>query len=723
MKDVLRNHQGKAGYPHPQRAAWRTIVALMVFLGPSMMLFAQQRPYIGYTYPAGGQQGTTFQIKLGGQGLDEVADVLVTGSGVTARIVEYYRRLNPQEMQLLNEQVRELKKTRPPTESAPAQPLSAEELIGRIERRSREYVQTPACASLSALVFAEVAIAPDAEPGVRELRLATPRGVSNPLIFHVGPLPEHTRKPMITASIQVLGKEAAALRKRPPEESEERITIPCTVNGQIASGEVNRYRFTARAGQRLVVSTQARQLMPFIADAVPGWFQPVLSVQDAKGKEVAFADDYRFKPDPVVLFEVPKDGEYVFGISDAIYRGREDFVYRISIGELPFATSIFPLGAKAGAKASPKLQGWNLQGTTLELPQKDASPGIRWLTGTRKEVLNPVPFALDVLPEVFEREPNDSPSRAHLISLPVMINGRIGKPGDSDVFRFRAKSNDTIVAEVWARRLDSPLDSIIKLTGEDGNVIAWSDDRDDLSAGANTHHADSWLMTTLPADGVYYVQIGDTARHGGEEYGYRLRISPPQPDFELRVVPSSISLRPNSIANLTVYAQRKDGLTNAIKLELKNPPPGISGEPAQLSSDQTSARFVIRSSRMPTKGAVNLSVVGMAAVAGTRIVHEALPAEDRMQAFLWRQLVPALELKALVFDPSYEAPVKRPVPHRPPSDVVATTNSIAGPSAAKLKFNKTQIARRLREINLLYEEGLLTDAFYNQKVDECEALQ
>jgi hypothetical protein len=31
---------------------------------------------------------------------------------------------------------------------------------------------------------------------------------------------------------------------------------------------------------------------------------------------------------------------------DALYRGREDFVYRIAIGELPFVTDIFPLGGR-----------------------------------------------------------------------------------------------------------------------------------------------------------------------------------------------------------------------------------------------------------------------------------------------------------------------------------------------------------------------------------------
>ena len=120
---------------------------------------------------------------------------------------------------------------------------------------------------------------------------------------------------MRTATIQVLGKEAQALRKRPPEQAQDRIAIPATLNGQIASGEVNTYRFAARKGQRLLFSTQARQLIPYIADAVPGWFQPVMVLSDANGKEVAYNDDYRFKPDPTIFYEVPKDGEYA--LSDA----------------------------------------------------------------------------------------------------------------------------------------------------------------------------------------------------------------------------------------------------------------------------------------------------------------------------------------------------------------------------------------------------------------------
>ena len=298
---------------------------------------AQPRPYIGYVYPAGGQQGTTFAVKLGGQNLESASEVPVTGSGVSVRLVECYRRLGPQEITLLSEQLKELKQAKPAgaaiktnaepmmmaaemtmmsaattpgkTNAVAGQDEATRKLIARIEKRIAEYCNRPASAALAGLVFVEVTVAPDAEPGERELRVRTPTGLSNPMVFCVGQLPEVSRKPMLTSSYQVLGKEELALRKRPAEEAEDRITLPCTLNGQIASGEVNRYRFTAHQGQRLVVTTQARELIPFIADAVPGWFQPVLMLRDAKGKEVAYDDDYRFKPDPTILCEIPQDGD------------------------------------------------------------------------------------------------------------------------------------------------------------------------------------------------------------------------------------------------------------------------------------------------------------------------------------------------------------------------------------------------------------------------------
>jgi hypothetical protein len=456
---------------------------------------------------------------------------------------------------------------------------------------------------------------------------------------------------------------------------------------------------------------------------VPGWFQPVLVLRDVDGKEVAYDDDYRFKPDPTILCEVPRDGEYVLGIYDSIYRGREDFVYRITIGELPFVTSIFPLGGWPEVPATLRVNGWNLESPELVLPATKAVPGIQLITVRSKGSLsNRVPFALDPEPDCTEKEPNDTPKQAQRVTLPIIINGRMDRPGDWDVFQFTGRAGQAIVAEVYARPLDSPLDSVLKLTDASGKLLAWNDDRDDLGSGLNTHHADSYLMVRLPADGTYYVHLGDTARNAGEEYGYRLRLSETQPDFALRVVPSSVSLRSKSSAQLSVYAIRKDGFTDPIKLTLKDPPQGFSAYPVSISGTQEVVRLTVKTTLVDTPDPANLTVAGTAKIGAREVSHEALPAEDRMQAFLWRHLVPATELKALVFDPSAQPPPKRVPRARPPSApetnaALTGTNSAAG----KAKFTKQQIAGRLRELKLLFEEGLLTDDFYDHKVAECEA--
>jgi len=639
------------------RVLWLPILGLAALAATASAARGQARPYIGYVYPAGGQQGTTFPVKLGGQGLDGVDEVLVTGTGVSAKVVEYFRKLGPQEMSLLREQVNELKRGSKKGEIKDEATLK---LMARIEKRFAEYVNRPACAALSDLVFVEVTMTPDAEPGQRELRLATPRGVSNPLVFHVGQVPEVSRKPMITSDRQVLGKEELALRKRPADEVEQRITLPCTANGQIASGEVNRYRFEARKGQRLVLSASARELIPYLADAVPGWFQPVLAIYDADGKELAYNDDYRFRPDPVVFFEVPKDGEYVFSIIDAIYRGREDFVYRVAIGELPFVTSIFPLGGRVGDPATIEMKGWNLDGAKLTPPPKDAAEGIHLIAASKKGIVsNRVPFALDTLPECRDVEPNGDPSHSQEVKLPVIVNGRIDRPDDWDVFEIAGRAGQTVVAEVHARRLDSPLDSVLKLTDATGKTLAFNDDREDLGSGLNTHHADSYLMVELPADGAYYVCVGDTARNGGEEYAYRLRISEPRPDFALRVVPSSVALRGKSVAAVTVYAIRRDGFAGAIKLGLKDPPAGFSAPTVSMSGTQDMVRLSVKTDLTATEQPVTLRVEGVAKIEDRDVAHEAVPAEDRMQAFLWRHLVPAEDLKVTVFDPSLEPSPRR----------------------------------------------------------------
>ena len=51
------------------------------------------------------------------------------------------------------------------------------------------------------------------------------------------------------------------------------------------------------------------------------------------------------------------------------------------------------------------------------------------------------------------------------------------------------------------------------------------------------------IRATLPAHGTYFLHLADVQHKAGPEYAYRLRVSRPRPDFDLRLVPASISGR------------------------------------------------------------------------------------------------------------------------------------------------------------------------------------
>jgi len=555
-----------------------------------------------------------------------------------------------------------------------------EKMVAEIRKKLVNAPNRQANPAISERVRLTITMAPDAELGQRELRLTTAAGLTNPLVLCVGELPEFSEE----AATGIPEPPNPRVTKSRPAQAERRVTLPAIVNGQILPGGVDRFRFTARKGQRLVVAASARELIPYLADGVPGWFQATLALYDSDGKELAYADDYRFNPDPVLFCEIPADGEYVIEIKDSIYRGREDFVYRIAAGELPFITSIFPLGGRAGTPMRIGLKGWNLPADSLKQSFGDAEVGVHQVSVSKDErVSNLAPFAVDTLPECRERE-SDNQSSSQAVALPQIVNGRIDKSGDSDVFSFQGRSGGEIVAEVVARRLNSPLDSVLELTDATGRQLAANDDQEDKGAGLSTHHADSYLRAKLPADGTYRIHLADAQNKGGPEYGYRLRISPPRPDFELRIVPSSINVRGGTTIPLTVYALRKDAFAGDITLILKDAPEGVVLSGGWVPAGQEKVQVTLTVPPAPTQEPLSLSLEGRATIDGREVIRPVIPAEDMMQAFFYRHLVPAKELRVAISGRGMsKAPVKiiSETPLRIPAGGTARIR-VAGPGTS-----------------------------------------
>jgi hypothetical protein len=624
-------------------------LSLIIFALFTTALFAAVTPHVGYVYPAGGLPGKTFKVTIGGQYIRDFSGLNLSGVPVEARLTDYLRIYDQKEAGGIKRRKENLEaKMAEETDETRKQQMqriidaAGEEMAMVMELRRQDKMNPEMAAKrqfnpqISERVTLEFTLPDNAVPGVHELRVMTTNGLSNPLMFEIGQMPE--------ISEEEPNNKIVSAQKLPE--------LPVLVNGQIMPGDTDCFRFSAKKGQTLVFRAAARALVPYLADAVPGWFQAVLTLSDAQGNEVAYDDDYRFDPDPVLICNIPKDGDYFLSIRDSIFRGREDFVYRISIGETPFIDRIFPLGGTENKNISIQLFGVNLPSEKVMLKTGENEDIKLIHIGNGKVVSNNRTFSVSPLPDRLEAEPNNRPSEAVAVTNDIIINGTIGKTGDQDWFCFQGREGEKKTIEVFARRLGSPLDARLILLNDKQETVAVNDDAADKSEGLLTHQADARIDAKLSKTGTYFVRLDDIQGKGGDEYAYRLMIGKEQPDFQLRIVPASLCVPKNGTAIATVHAIRYGGFAGEIQLSVLDAPLGIEIQRAVIPEGANMARIVIAAKSRSEEQLMALEIEGTADC-GLRIVHRrAVPAEDMMQAFIYRHWVPAQQMLVRVSEPA-----------------------------------------------------------------------
>lgn len=624
-------------------------------------------PRVGYVYPAGGQVGSSFEIELGGQYLADPHGVVLSGGDVVFEILEHDKLPAAQMVSDYRDRLNTIRSeiaAIPQGESTPEEEVVPQirELLASVDltekqvRQIEDYTRRRSDPKrqlnnqIGETVRVRVSIAEDAEPGVRFLRLRGEGGLSNPVQFVVGNLKE-VREPKAWRFhlTKYLGVETAPVRETDASIVHGSISLPATINGQILPGEVDEYLIEAEEGDQVVVSVAARSLIPYLADAVPGWFQSVVLLRDHRGRELAFSDDFRFNPDPVLFYKIPRSGKYHLQIHDSIYRGREDFVYRISVGELPFLTGIQPLGGQAGTEVDLVFQGGNLEEHERKRYRLRDEPGIVEMSAKGANGnSNAIRFHVDAVKEDAEREDNDRVGAAAELPIPGIVNGVIGEPKDFDWFRVKATGNRPVTFEIFARRLGSPLDSNLLVLDDDGKQIGWNDDFENPSAGLTTHHADARVSVKAPGNGICFVRVGDTLNQGSYAHSYRLKVTQGPPDLALRATPSSINATVGGNAAVTVHALRLDGYDGPIELSLKDAPKGFSLRNTQIPAGADSANISLNIPVYMTEAPVELSLEARVLEEGKEVAtYEVVPAEDMTQAFITKHLVP---VDALLID-------------------------------------------------------------------------
>ncbi len=515
--------------------------------------------------PSGGQRGTTVEVTISGINVGRGTGLVFEGSGLTVDAV------TPE---------------KPPPPAAP-----------KAGEKPPEPPKNP-----PGKLTARLRIAPDAAPGIRAMRVLTPLGPSDVAWFVVGQWPE--------------------VGEREPNNSREQaqpVSFPVTINGRVDPVEdLDCFRFHALAGRTLVFDVLSARLDTSL--------DSILSLQDARGHEVALNEDFNGL-DSLLTFTVPADGEYTLVLRDVRNQGGGDYPYRLSMGELPYVTGVFPAGGRPGETVAMTLNGFNLgASTTLRVSLAgDTPPGplpmtLSLPTGTS----NPITVAVGDATEVMEVEPNDDPAKAHRVTVPITVNGRIDGSAaagvDVDCYRFRAQKGQSFILEVMARRLGSELDSQLVVTDAHGKELASNDD------GVGK---DSLLEFTAPETGEYGLRISDLQERQGPGYTYRLTIRPATPDFRLMFTPDRLAVGQGGRVPLTVTAEREHGFDGEIALEVTGLPQGASVlGPARIRAGQKEAILVLTAPAETALAATRFSLSGAAMIDGKAVRHAAQGMEE-----------------------------------------------------------------------------------------------
>lgn len=530
-------------------------------------------PYIAYAFPAGGRAGSRFRILVAGQSLKGADAVLISGKGARASVLSYtgpggpLTSLQEEELRL---RIAYLVKAKSNPSAEPGPPQGGAGLPDLPDLRNLEGKSIPELkalgekylnrnlrpkAPMNETLEVEVVLDPEAQPGRRELRILAAGGLSNPIVFVVGDLPE----------ISEPDRFAAAYAPAPAPNSG-----PFVANGQIFPGEVDSFELVLGKGETVECSVQARSLIPYLADAVPGWFQAVLALYGPDGRELAYSDDYGPDPDPRFRHTAASAGIHRLQIRDSIYRGRFDFVYRLEVRKVGAESASTPQAQPAG-RASPAQAGW--------------------------------------------------------------LSGAVSAAGETDVFKVEASAGETFVAEIRARRDGSPLDASLTLKDASGRVVAFNDDFEDRESGLATHHADSYLRHRFAESGSYSLAVGDVNGNGGPGYFYSLRLGPPREDFVLLTDKSAINIPLAGCAVFSVLAVRKDGWDGDIEIRLKNPLPGLEIQGGRIPKGKDSARMTLSFQAVSPPLPFALELEGRALVQGAWVSRPVKPADRMMQAF------------------------------------------------------------------------------------------
>ncbi|HEX4146432.1 MAG TPA: pre-peptidase C-terminal domain-containing protein [Pirellulales bacterium] len=293
-------------------------------------------------------------------------------------------------------------------------------------------------------------------------------------------VPAATRRGMVTLSLSGPGGMAELplyvddLPQRSEQEPNDQPrslaeqSLPAAVWGTIGQpGDRDHMRFRGKAGQTIVLELSAA--------GIGSSLNATLSLLDPSGEVIANNNDFDNRQDPLVAYPLPADGVYTVRVQDQLLSGSAKHFYRLSAGELPVVTGVFPLGVTVGRATPIEFAGYNLPADARSIVSpKQAGEVPVPVDGERFRSLQAFRVLATTDSELIEREPNDDPAHATRVAAPAHVSGRLwskASAADADLFRFTAKRGQQWVIETTASRRGSPADTRIEVLDAAGKPV------------------------------------------------------------------------------------------------------------------------------------------------------------------------------------------------------------------------------------------------------------
>ena len=424
-------------------------------------------------------------------------------------------------------------------------------------------------------VTAKLTIAADAVPGRRMLRVCNGQtGLTNFSYFIVGTLPE------------IVEKEKNNELRRAQE-----VSLPVVVNGRVSQPlDVDCFRFQARKGQKLTAAVAAydfdsRSLNP------RSFIDAALELLDAEGRIVADAADV-LGLDPLVETTIPADGVYTAVVKLVNYQGYSTAVYRLTLGEVPYPTAVFPVAIERGKSAELSFFGPSVPVNVKSKVAVDADFAMPATFVSGASGTHDLPVLVTELPESRESEPNSDQKSAGSFDVQSGMSGRFDEAGDVDWYRLRLTKGEKLRVEVHAQRyLRSAIDTHLELFDVKGNSIQANDDvaSTDVEMIHDFETFDSGMNVDVPADGDYLLRVTEQTGTFGPRAVYHVEVTRREVDVVLHAWPDAVPIwGPGSTAGFIVTIDRH-GAPSDVELKIEGLPDGWTGSTA-ISEGASPAR-------------------------------------------------------------------------------------------------------------------------------------